>query len=782
MTRRRRLTLDVSPAPVAASLALLAGLALGGPAQAGLVEYALTVTSETVHITGRPSQAMTINGAIPGPTMRFTEGDTARISVSNEMSDPTSIHWHGVLVPPGMDGVPYVSFPPIESGATFVYEFPVRQSGTYWYHSHSGLQEQSGLYGSIVIDPAVPTHDVDRELVIVLSDWTDEDPHSVNRTLRRGSEWYSLKRGDMQSLLGSIREGMLGSYLRRELLRMPPMDIADVAYDRFLANGVPQSDFQAHHGETIRLRIINGSATTYFHVEFAGGPMTVISADGIDVVPFEETRLLIAVAETYDVLVRIPGHGAHELRATAQDGSGRASVWLGSAMHRAAPDVPRPNLYHMMGGMSLGRMLSLMPAGTMGMSDADVSSGMFDRPGMMDMRGMDMGGMDVGGTDTGGMEVSEMRDMDMAGMHRMETSVEETPGETPDVQAEEMPGMSRPPKATHDGAERAVDGMDPRRPWPPYEKLRALEPTAFAGHRPVREVRLTLDGDMDRYVWLLNGKTLSESDAVLIEEGEVVRFIMVNRTMMHHPMHLHGHFFRVLSGQGEFAPLKHTVNVAPMSTTVIEFDANEFGDWFFHCHLLYHMKAGMARVVHYEGFGADARSDAVPPELRRDPWYVWGQADVLSNMTEGSVTLANTRSIVTATWETGWGDVESARSDATLTYDRYVNRFFSVFAGADALAEDADVREVRGVAGLRYLLPLNLESSVWADTDGGARANLAKELQLTPRFALRGEAQYDTHSLWEGNVDVSYTAARAFSLVGRWHSDFGYGGGLTLLF
>ena len=249
---------------------------------------------------------MAINRAIPGPTLRFTEGDTARMRVHNRMPEATSIHWHGLLVPPGMDGVPYISFPPIQPGDTFTYEFPIRQSGTYWYHSHSGLQEQSGMYGSIVIQPREESRRVDGDHVIVLSDWTDEAPHTVNRTLKRGSEWYALLKGGAKSILGAARLGMLGSYFKRELQRMPPMDIADVVYDRFLANGKPESALSAKPGETVRLRIINGSATSYFHVEFAGGPMTIIAADGIDVQPVEKQRFLIAVAETYDALVTVP--------------------------------------------------------------------------------------------------------------------------------------------------------------------------------------------------------------------------------------------------------------------------------------------------------------------------------------------------------------------------------------------------------------------------------------------------------------------------------------------
>ncbi len=359
---------------------------------AEVVEYDITISQQDVNITGISVAAMTINGTIPGPTLQFKEGDTARIHVRNKMAVETSIHWHGLLVPPGMDGVPFISFPPIAPDTTFTYEFPIRQNGTYWYHSHTSLQEQSGVYGSIVIEPKQNKLQVDQDYVVLFSDWTDENPYAVNRTLKRGSEWYAIQKGSGQSILGALRLGMFGDYFKRELQRMPAMDIADVAYDRFLVNGKPETSLHAGPGETVRLRIIDGSATTYFHLEYAGGQMTIIAADGIDVEPVEEDRFLIGVAETYDVLIKVPESGAYEFRATAHDGSGYTSVWIGSGKYYPAPDVPRPNLYHnMMSDFSLKRTLALTPAGTMGMPDDKVNAGKFDQPGMMGMGSMNMG-------------------------------------------------------------------------------------------------------------------------------------------------------------------------------------------------------------------------------------------------------------------------------------------------------------------------------------------------------------------------------------------------------
>ncbi|HEX2965633.1 MAG TPA: multicopper oxidase domain-containing protein [Syntrophorhabdaceae bacterium] len=767
-------------------------------AQATSVEYDLTISQLQANITGKSAQSMAINGGIPGPTLRFKKGDTARIHVHNNMNVDTSIHWHGVLVPPGMDGVPYLSFPPIKPGEIFTYEFPIRQSGTYWYHSHTGMQQQSGVYGAIIIEALRNDPKSDRDHVVILSDWTDEDPHEVSRTLKRGSDWYALKKGSAQSILGAARLGMLGDYFKREIQRMQAMDIADVAYDRFLANGRPELIIPAEPNETVRLRIIDGSSTTYFHLEFAGGPMTIIAADGQDVEPIKETRFLVGAAETYDVFVQIPSAGAYEFRATAHDGSGYTSVWLGSGERISAPDIPKPNLYHTMGNLSLKQIFSLTPAGAMGMPDSDVDAGKFDRPGMMDMSAMGMNHS----ADHSKMKTDDMDHASSAGMghplHNDDMSMEHPVSPAKDMEHTGH-SMPNPPQVSRIKKEHgtdfgfladdvaaskdlALDGMDSSRPWPPYAKLRSLSRTVFSKDRPVREIRFTLDGDMERYVWFINNKPLSESDSIRIHEGEVVRFIMINRTMMHHPMHLHGHFFRVINDQGDYAPLKHTVDVAPMSTTVIEFDANEFGDWFFHCHLLYHMEAGMASIVHYEGFTPTPQLASIRSELHKDLWYFWGQADALSNMTEGFLTLSNTRNILSAEWEVGWQNTEATTWETLFTWDRYVNGFFTIFAGANVMGQKNHIDKTRGVLGFRYLLPLNLESRVWIDTDRGVRFNLAKSFELTPRLALFGEVEYDTHDKWEGVAGLSYTINKTFSLVGQWHSDYGFGGGLQIRF
>lgn len=655
-------------------------------------EYQLVIGNKTVDFTGQKIKAMSINGSIPGPTLRFHEGDFARIRVKNEMDVETSVHWHGVLLPNRQDGVPFLTTPPIKPGTTHTFEFPIIHSGTYWYHSHTGLQEQRGVYGSIVIEPKQSRVQTDRDHVIVLSDWIDENPDEVLRTLKRGSEYYALKKGSAQSILGALRSHAIGNVFRRALSRMPPMDISDVGYDLFLVNGKPEITIEAKAGETVRLRIINAAASTYFYLQFAGGPMEIISADGMDVSPVKMDRFLIAVAETYDVILHLQKSGAFEFRATAQDGSGHTSAWIGNGQRMMAPDVPRPDLYQMHSG--------------------------------------------------------------------------------------DMAMKAQPATMSHDKKEPSMKMGDmAERPLPPYSRLRSLQPTSLLKDRPTREIRLTLTGDMKRYVWSMNDKPLSEADRILIQRGENVRFILVNKTMMHHPMHLHGHFFRVVDGDDKYAPLKHTVDVPPLSIRIIEFYADEDKDWFFHCHVLYHLKAGMSRIVHYQGSEMDQDIAAIRGELFKDTWYFWADGSFLSQMTDGFAVAADTRNTLSVDWEVGWGQVDETEYDIEATYAYYFNRFLSPFVGTNWTNDDTV-----GILGVRYLLPLNLESMVWVDTDGDFRVALGKELMITDRLSLFGDVKYDTDTEWEGVAGAGWTISKRFSAIVQWHSEFQWGAGLHIRF
>jgi len=801
---------------------LLTAILLSVPATllASTVEYDLTIARGTVNFTGKDRPAMTINGGIPGPVVEITEGDDAVLRVHNAMDVPTSIHWHGLLVPPDMDGVPFVTYPPIQPGETFTYRFPIRQAGTYWYHSHSALQEQKGVYGAIVIHPRRPDHRVDRDEAVLLSDWTDESTHEVMKTLRRGSEYYSIKKGSAISLTEGAKYGMLGDFFKRELLRMPEMDISDVYYDRFLANGQPEIFIPAKPGDVVRLRLVDGSASTFFYGEFANGPMTIVSSDGQPVEPVKHDRLLMGVAETYDVLITVPqGGGSWEFRATAHDSSGHASIWIGDpeGERHPAPDVPVPNLYYSMGMPTLGKIFALTPSGTMGMPTGEVNAGKFDSPGMtmnMDM-GMGMSGgmkmedamntglageppneerprpgmgmslpeeagsMEGAGRDKGSMKMDGMKDGEMAMKHSGMNHSTMSGGH--DMQMGPKIGGPYDRPYFKNGREMVVDGMDPKRPLPPYPKLRATHSTALDPSKPVREVRLTLDGNMDRYVWFLNNKALHESDQIHIKEGEVVRFVMINRTMMYHPMHLHGHFFRLINGQGDRSPLKHTSIVMPMATTVFEFDANEVGDWFFHCHLLYHMHSGMARVVEYDNFTPAPETAEVRHKLFEDTPYFYGAGDFLSHMTEGAVELSSIRYSGRAAWEIGWGEVEETEYEIDLTANYFHNRFLSLFVGAEVTNSEA-YDDVRAIAGYRYPLPMLISTFGWVDSEGEFRFGLGKSYPITDRLHIFGEVEYDTRNEYEWSAGLEYILNKQLSVTGNFHSEFGVGGGLTLRF
>lgn len=774
---------------------LLVLFALTSFAPARTVEYNLTIAEQEVNITGKPVLAMTINGSIPGPTLRFREGDTAVIHVTNHMDVSTSVHWHGILIPPDMDGVPFVSYPGIKAGTTFTYRFPIRQTGTYWYHSHSGLQEQRGVFGSIVILPKEKTHGESKDHVVVLSDWTDKNPREILRNLRRGSEYFGVEKKTAQSVLGAVKTGKLSEYFQREAMRMPAMDLADVAYDAFLVNGKPEENLFAKPGETIRLRIIDGSASTFFHLSYAGGPTTIVSADGQEVEPLKMMKpLLIGVAETYDVLVKIPANGAYEFRATAHDGSGHTSLWIGSGEHRPATDLPMPFLYDTMMGFNWKTAFALTPAGTMGMPDRKVDAGKFDKPGMnmamnmgsmshgktmkmpMAMTHMDHSNMDHSSMDHSAMKMDGMKDMSSMPEMDKDMGVKDNPAAWYDFFLRE--DTAQYPRLATDSM------MSKARPFAPYGKLRALKDTSFPKSAPRREYRLTLDGDMNRYVWMINNKPIAPEDDIHIREGEVVRFIMINRTMMHHPMHLHGHFFRVINGQGNRSPLKHTVDVEPMSTAVIEFMADEPGDWFFHCHLLYHMMSGMARVVEYDGFTPATETQAVRKKIYEEtnPWFFYGYADLLSSETQGELTFSDPLNILGLKWEAGWGRTEGTAWEGNLTYGRYLNRFTTVFAGVYAEGVNSTREDERVIAGIRYLLPGNFMSQAWIDNNGEARFMLDRKLMLTPRLGIFGEIEYDTLENWSSQAGLTYALTQYISATALWDSEYGVGAGFTIRF
>lgn len=686
-------------------------------AQAEVVEYTLDVRETTIAPAGTSVRALTINGGLPGPTLRFKVGDVARIHVVNGLkNEEVSSHWHGLLLPNVEDGVPYVTSPPIVPGKSRTFEFPLKHAGTYWYHSHTGLQEQRGVYGSIVIEPKGGERvKADKEAVLVLSDWTNEDPQEVMRTLMRASDWYAIKKGTAQSILGAAKSGYLKDYFQREKSRLPPMDVSDVAYDAFLINGKPLSTLKAKPGERVRLRIINAAASTYFYLNSATGPLSIIAADGMDVQPIKQSRLLIGMAETYDVLLTVPGSGAWEFRATSQDGSGKASVFIGDGENKSAADIERLNPYSM--NVALAAVLDQLD------------------------------------------ETGQLSDKEAL--------------------AQEKP-----------------------RPLPPYKRLKAVKPTTLPKAAPVRRIQLKLNGDMMRYIWTINGTTLTENSTIPVKKGEVLQMEIRNDSMMHHPMHLHGHFFRLLMEDGpdpKYAPLKHTVDVPPMSKRVIEFYANEEKDWAFHCHLLYHMHAGMMKVLSYDDQGPDHKPSL---DLKNEnPFYFLLDGNVQSQMSMGFARFMDSRNDFGAMWKTGWGhdqemgmmeshdggpmhsheDMPDVEYEVDLMWMRYINPRWMTLAGyrfTNMMDDDEDTAFV----GFTHRLPYMFDFTGTVESNGDLRFSLAKSLQLTDRLSTFARIEYDTAQEWMWMAGANYTLTKNLGLITSYDSDYGFGAGLSFRF
>lgn len=701
----------------------VAAICLAGAARAELVEYEFDIDYATVNYTGRDARAMAVGGTVPAPLIEASVGDTLRVTFRNRMDVPSSVHWHGILLPSDQDGVPYLNSPPIEAGGSLTYEFPVVQSGTYWYHSHTGLQEQRGVYGPIVFRSGEKGGAAaDAEHVVLLSDWTDEDPKTVLSNLKKDDDYYSLKKGTVQSWDKVVRHGWaaVANRLRGSWSRMGPMDISDVGYDAFLANGKTRSDLPAAPGETVLIRLINSAASTYFNVEFAGGPVTIVAADGPETEPLEVKRLQVAIAETYDLLLKVPGEGSWELRATSEDGTGHASVFIGSGKDVPAPDVPKPNpyLHRHHGHAGHGKM-----------------------PGMKREDSH-------GGHGGHGETVFEAR----PAKHHMKHG------------------------ATH-GRSRGHAGKKPVEHMKDYSLLASREDTSLPPDAPTREITLDLTGSMLNYVWSFDDKVLSRSDRILVRKGENVRFVLRNMTMMHHPLHLHGHFFRVLNGQGNRSPLKHTVDVPAMGTVTIEFAADAEKDWFFHCHNLYHMMAGMSRVISYEKSGRADR-ELIKRISHDEAWYRSAEISAMNRFTEGSLGVFNISNAFAAEYEYGYRD-EQWEMDSY--YERLFSAFLGTYAGVRLESEGEGERtEKRAMAGIKYLLPMFVESDLRVYSDGGAELEVGSGVRLTSRGEFEWEWETDFEGGYEYEFSLSWEFSKKAQVVGVYDSDHGWNAGLRI--
>ena len=711
------------------------------------VRYDLYVADTTVTYGKKPRRAIAVNGQIPMPTLTFTEGDTAEIYVHNNLDEETSLHWHGLFLPNKEDGVPYLTQMPIKPHSTYVYKFPIVQHGTHWYHSHSELQEQIGMYGSFIMNKRkewdIPT------LPIVISEWTDMKPEEVHRSLKNATDWFAIQKGATQSYAEAIRSGEFKTKINNEWKRMNAMDVSDVYYDNFLINGKNQNEQpQFKAGDKVRLRIANGGASDYFWLTYSGGKITVVATDGNDVEPVEVDRLIIAVSETYDVVVTIPENKSYEFLVTPEDRTKFASLWLGKG--EKVPAKPLPKLKYFAGMKMMNDMMDM-------------------QGNMIEMEGMKM----------------QNQIMDMNTVMYPEITGEETLKKNSKTEEKGMTGM--------DMGANSSDIVTLN-----YDMLRDPNKTTLP-KGPWKELKFDLTGNMNRYVWTLDNKTVSESDKILIKKGENVRIILFNNSMMRHPMHLHGHDFRVVNAQGDYAPMKNIIDIMPMERDTIEFAANEpGGDWFFHCHILYHMMSGMGRVFSYEN---SPKNPEIPnPRLAQRKlfsddreFHLMANVGLESNGSDGEIMVANTRYRFSTEFRLG---LKAEHGNEVETYfGKYIGKmqWFMPFIGFDYhynrmgnMAEknmfgqlSNQMNRKAAVIGVQYILPMLVTAEARLDSKGKFRFQLMREdMPLSKRLRLNLMGNTDREYM----AGLRYIVTKYFSLSTHYDSDMGYGGGIALTY
>ena len=718
------------------------------------VRYDLYVRDTMVNFSGKLKRAIAVNGQIPMPTLTFNEGDTAEIYVHNELKESTSLHWHGLLLPNKEDGVPYLTQMPIEPGTTHKYTFPIIQHGTHWYHSHSGLQEQIGMYGSFIMNKRVEDLNF-REGIddlptvpIILSEWTDVNPNNVHRMLHNATDWFAIQKGTTQSYAEAIKQGHFKTKIANEWKRMNAMDVSDVYYDKFLINGKNENQLsQFKGGDKVRLQISNGGASTYFWLTYAGGKITVVANDGNDVEPVEVDRLLIAVSETYDVIVTIPtDKTAFEFLATPEDRTKSASLYIGDGVKQLISPLPKLKYF----------------------------DGMKMMNGMMKMNG---------NLDDMGMQMS---------YNQMDMNVVMYPEITGKVISKKEDKMDNMKMTEADYNSNELSDITTLN----YAMLKSPVKTTLPKDAPVKELRFELSGNMNRYVWSLDNKVVSESDKILIKKGENIRITLYNGSMMRHPMHLHGHDFRVLNGQGDHAPLKNIIDIMPMETDVIEFNANVEGDWFFHCHILYHMMAGMGRVFTYEN---QAPNPLIPkPKFAQRKlfgedrkFHFMAENDFATNGNDGMAMLSNTRWNIGVEWRLGYNDHHGYETETHI--GRYIGKmqWLMPFIGFDwryrkmggeiekNLLNQSNTKDKRAVfsVGVEYTLPMLVKAQAEVFTDGNIRFQLER-MDIPVSKRVRMDMMWNTDK--EYMAGLRYIVKRNLSIRTHYDSDMGIGFGVNL--
>ncbi|RYY47113.1 MAG: copper oxidase [Chitinophagaceae bacterium] len=753
------------------------------------VVYHLYVRDTTVNYTGKNKRAIAINGSIPAPTLTFIEGDTAEIWLHNGLKEETSLHWHGIILPNRFDGVPFLTTKPIHPGDTYVYKFKVVQNGTYWYHSHSGLQEQIGMYGALILKKREDTemshtastatmnhtemnmsnHSMPmasnnnttlKHYNVVLSEWADENPMQTQRRLRTANDWFAIKKGSTQSYSEAIKAGHFKTKLVNEWKRMKAMDVSDDWYQKFLVNGKPETEEQRFKaGDKVRLHVVNAGASTYFWLTYGGGKISVVGNDGNEVMPVDVDRLIIAPAETYDVEVTIPENMSYEFRATSEDRTGASSLWLGAGMKMPAFKLPRLKYFE---GMKM-------------MND------MMNVDGTMKDMGMNMS--------------LQQMDMNMVMYPEITGGTGDTAASgnnNPEKQAQNMSGMNHSMDNMNMPAGGDIVTLN-------YNMLRAPMKTSLTEGR-TRTLRFTLTGNMNRYVWTLDNKTVTETDRIMIEKGENLRLILTNNSMMRHPMHLHGHDFRVLNQHGEYSPLKNVIDIMPMETDTIEFAANQEGNWFFHCHILFHMMAGMGRVFTYANSPVNPdlpNAEEAYRKFKKHPdqnmKHLMARIGLESNGSDGEAMLSSNRYALVTEWRLGSQPHHGYESETMFGRYLGVNQWLFPYVGFDYHHNEVMNESEKNLfgqmsnqnnrktitVGVQYMTPGLFIADARVDGKGKFRFELSREdIPITPRLRLG--------VMW--NTDKEYMAGFRY-VLNKWlmasthyDSDMGFGAGLTITY
>ncbi len=646
----------------------------------------LNLTYTTVNFTGKPVRAIAINGQVPGPTLHFREGDNVSIVVHNHLTEGTSAHWHGIILPWRMDGVAYVTQWPTMPGKSYNYHYTLKQYGTYWYHSHFYLQEQAGMYGAYIIDPLHQRLHYNKDFVVVLGDWINKRPRTVYANLKMSGDYYSPKFPLQPSLFHFIRSyskadkaqkrHVLKAYTTMQFSRMSPYDISDIAYDAFIINGHSNLDpwtAPVKVGDVVRLRFIGAGASTFFHIKIPGVNLKVVNVDGNDVRPYHTKSLSIGPGETFDVLVKIKHSKPYMIYAESADTVGAAHGALLTSKHQ------HPNFSNIKPFPEPSPRIMKMPPGSMNMQSAQKQ---------------------------------------LKKNYKPKLNFTTTPNTK-------------------------------------YAKVESLVPTNNPKRKPDHVIKMVLSGFMDRYIWFINGLTEYQTHPIPIKHGDIYRLIFINRTMMNHPMHIHGHWFILRNGHGAYDPKMHTLAVNHGETVVADFIANTSGQWYFHCHNLYHMVAGMARIWRYEGSPVifDIKHE-VDGEMKKQQlkgknagWFLADQLD-LSGDFWNSIYNATFKSLIgkdnnkfellskDAEMETG----TVTNFDLDMFYWRSISQFWAVKGGVNYFYRPADKPYWQPGIGIEGLMPFFIATDIRVYFHSGSvkfDLDFGREIQLTNNFFLQ---------------------------------------------